>query len=75
MAKPLAPSLPQSLAPRRAATPAGTIVSALLHWPRTWLQRMSTRRNLAELDARQMHDVGLDAELVRRESGKPFWRA
>ncbi|UTD30421.1 hypothetical protein DB459_14200 [Bradyrhizobium sp. WD16] len=47
----------------------------MLHWPRTWLQRMSTRRNLAELDARQMHDVGLDAELVRRESGKPFWRA
>lgn len=75
MAKPLAPSLSQSLARRRAATPAGTIIGAMLHWPQTWLQRMSTRRNLAELDARQMHDVGLDAELVRRESGKPFWRA
>jgi uncharacterized protein YjiS (DUF1127 family) len=75
MTKPLANLLPVSLAPRRSTTPAVALVEAALHWPRTWLKRSSYRRDLAELDARQMRDAGLDPDLVRREAGKPFWRA
>lgn len=75
MAKPFAHPLPERLASGRAAAPAVAIVTAVLHWPRTWLHRISYRRDLAELDARQMRDAGLDADLVRREAAKPFWRA
>jgi uncharacterized protein YjiS (DUF1127 family) len=43
--------------------------------PLLWLQRMFWRRELKKLDMAQMRDCGLDPEAVRRESGKPFWRA
>jgi uncharacterized protein YjiS (DUF1127 family) len=40
-----------------------------------WLRRMWTRHRLAELDARQLDDVGL-SELERaRECAKWFWQA
>lgn len=41
----------------------------------TWLARARQRRTLRDLDARLMRDIGLDAEQVRRETIKPFWRS
>lgn len=40
-----------------------------------WLKRVRTRRMLAELEDRTLHDTGLSRADVDREAGKPFWRA
>jgi uncharacterized protein YjiS (DUF1127 family) len=40
----------------------------------TWLERGRSRRLLARLDDRMLHDIGLSRADVERESGKPFWR-
>lgn len=37
-------------------------------------QRWHTRRQLAQLDDRQLADIGLTREMARRESHRPFWR-
>jgi uncharacterized protein YjiS (DUF1127 family) len=50
-------------------------VSALLNLLMLWRWRMRSRRELSKLTAQQMHDTGLDREIVRRESKKPFWEA
>ncbi|MFH6781560.1 MULTISPECIES: translation initiation factor IF-2 [Methylobacterium] len=42
---------------------------------RLWWRRLRDRRVLAELTRAQMRDTGLDPDVVRRESRKPFWRA
>jgi uncharacterized protein YjiS (DUF1127 family) len=41
--------------------------------PGLWLRRLRCRHELSALSPEQMRDVGLDPEMVRRESGKPFW--
>lgn len=41
---------------------------------RVWARRAEMRRELAQLDARQMQDTGLDPLRVRREAAKPFWK-
>ncbi len=41
--------------------------------PGLWLKRLRCRHELSALSPEQMRDVGLDPEMVRRESGKPFW--
>ncbi len=43
--------------------------------PRLWWRRARDRRILADLTPAQMRDTGLDPDVVRRESAKPFWRA
>jgi uncharacterized protein YjiS (DUF1127 family) len=40
-----------------------------------WRQRQIQRRQLAELSARDLHDVGLSWSDVAYEAEKPFWRA
>jgi uncharacterized protein YjiS (DUF1127 family) len=40
-----------------------------------WRQRQSDRRQLAELNDRDLHDVGLSWSDVAYEAEKPFWRA
>jgi uncharacterized protein YjiS (DUF1127 family) len=40
-----------------------------------WRKRLRSRYELSALSAEQMHDTGLDPELVRQESRKPFWKA
>ncbi len=40
-----------------------------------WLYRSQMRRELAQLDRHQLDDCGLDADIVRHEVCKPFWRA
>jgi len=48
-----------------------TFLSRLMVW--RW--RVQYRRELATLTARQMHDTGLDPDIVWRESKKSFWEA
>jgi uncharacterized protein YjiS (DUF1127 family) len=40
-----------------------------------WHQRQIERRQLAELSARDLHDVGLSWSDIVHEAEKPFWRA
>jgi uncharacterized protein YjiS (DUF1127 family) len=40
-----------------------------------WRERQRSRRQLAELSARDLHDVGLSWSDVAYEAEKPFWRA
>ncbi len=39
-----------------------------------WIARRRSRQSLAVLDAHLLRDLGLTAEIVRREATKPFWR-
>ncbi len=40
----------------------------------TWRQRAQQRRELAQLDARSIRDLGLSTADVQFEANKPFWR-
>lgn len=37
-------------------------------------RRAASRRQLGELDARLLRDIGLDREAALQEARKPFWR-
>ncbi len=39
----------------------------------TWAERARRRRELAQLDDRQLRDIGVSPIEVRREIIKPFW--
>ena len=39
-----------------------------------WRKRLRSRHELSALSVEQMRDTGLDPELVRHESRKPFWK-
>jgi uncharacterized protein YjiS (DUF1127 family) len=41
----------------------------------TWQQRARQRRQLAELDDRQLDDIGISRAEALCEAAKPFWRA
>ena len=43
--------------------------------PLLWLQRARYRHELSQISERQLRDVGLNPEVIRRESVKPFWEA
>jgi uncharacterized protein YjiS (DUF1127 family) len=47
-------------------------ISETLH---VWRERQRSRRQLAELSARDLHDVGLSWSDIAFEAEKPFWRA
>ena len=40
-----------------------------------WAKRYQDRRQLAQLSARDLHDVGLSWSDIVYEAEKPFWRA
>jgi uncharacterized protein YjiS (DUF1127 family) len=40
---------------------------------REWTRRLRTRRQLRELDARALADIGIDEGKRRAECAKPFW--
>jgi uncharacterized protein YjiS (DUF1127 family) len=42
---------------------------------RTWRERRQQRRELANWNERDLHDVGLSRSDVVYEAEKPFWRA
>jgi len=39
-----------------------------------WLQRSRQRRALAELDDRQLRDIGVTRAQALAEAARPFWR-
>lgn len=39
-----------------------------------WWTRYRGRRELARLDRRQLHDIGVREDCAQRESRKPFWK-
>jgi uncharacterized protein YjiS (DUF1127 family) len=49
-----------------------TRIGETLH---VWRERQRSRRQLAELSARDLHDVGLSWSDIAYEAEKPFWRA
>ncbi len=49
-------------------------LSQLLHTLRLWQLRTRSRRQLAQLDDRQLADIGISASERREELDKPFWR-
>lgn len=40
----------------------------------TWRRRARERRELANLDARTIRDLGMSAGDIQFEAAKPFWR-
>ncbi|MBV8192758.1 MAG: DUF1127 domain-containing protein [Alphaproteobacteria bacterium] len=41
----------------------------------TWGRRARERRELAHLDSRTIHDLGLSTSEIQFEASKPFWRS
>jgi uncharacterized protein YjiS (DUF1127 family) len=52
---------------------AGTY-AAFNHILATWRRRARERRELATLDSRTIHDLGLTSSQIQYEASKPFWR-
>ena len=48
--------------------------AALITRLNTWYQRSRQRQQLAQLDVRQLDDIGLDRATALAEAAKPFWR-
>jgi uncharacterized protein YjiS (DUF1127 family) len=48
--------------------------STMLAVLRQWHQRASSRRVLAELGARELHDIGISPGMAAFEAAKPFWK-
>ena len=42
---------------------------------RLWRQRVRARRELAQWNERDLHDIGLSWSSIAEEVNKPFWRA
>ncbi len=68
-----------SLTDRAEAEPAAVASRAglalrLLARLQTWRQNSRTRRQLAQLDARQLADTGITQAERDSELDKPFWR-
>jgi uncharacterized protein YjiS (DUF1127 family) len=40
-----------------------------------WLRRGRSRRLLAQMDDRMLHDIGITRDTALSEHEKPFWRA
>ncbi len=56
--------------PRRS--PALARLAAILE---VWRRRIRERGQLARLDERELHDIGLSRAAIHDEINKPFWRA
>ena len=55
-------------------TPLAGTFTAFAHVVGTWRERARERRELAQLDARSLHDLGLNPGSIQFEVNKPFWR-
>lgn len=58
-----------------AVVTPGCLLTGTAETVRLWCHRARTRRELAELDAMQLADIGIDQHQARAEARKPFWRA
>ncbi|MBS0242678.1 MAG: DUF1127 domain-containing protein [Proteobacteria bacterium] len=67
--------MPITLTDASSAAATRVVASFAASWRtlQTWRRRLRERDELKELDARQLRDVGLDPEMVKREARKPFW--
>lgn len=65
---------PGPFAVPRAAHRARGPVERLLDRFLQWLTLARTRRALAALDERALHDIGIDRATAMEEAAKPFWR-
>jgi uncharacterized protein YjiS (DUF1127 family) len=52
-----------------------SILARTLETLRIWHRRQQDRRQLTQLSARDLHDVGLSWSDIVYEAEKPFWRA
>ena len=69
------PERPVSFAEGLVARLLGAHAPAFVQLPLMWMRRSRYRQELANLRESQLRDVGLDPNLVYRESAKPFWMA
>jgi uncharacterized protein YjiS (DUF1127 family) len=53
---------------------ARTVLPQLSATVKLWRQRIREREQLAHLDARELHDLGLSRGDIIDELRKPFWR-
>lgn len=58
----------------RPLPPVSAALFTLARVVLVWEQRRATRRAMARLDGHMRRDIGLTAEAVADETGKPFWR-
>jgi uncharacterized protein YjiS (DUF1127 family) len=65
-------SAPNSAGQMTGATPI--TFAALVRAVPGWLARHRSRRNLMQLDAHMLRDIGLSLEDASVEAAKPFWR-
>ena len=49
-------------------------LTAVIEQVQKWIDVSHQRRQLAQLDAHMLRDIGLDADWVRQEVSKPFWK-
>lgn len=57
-----------------ATPPQRGVWRRLVCWLRDAAERRRSRRVLAQLDARQLHDIGISHSEAAAEAQKPFWR-
>ena len=57
-----------------SVAPPAALALRLLAWVQLWLHNSRTRRQLAQLDGRQLADVGITQAERESELDKPFWR-
>ena len=66
-------SLGQSSSRNEASLPSGSVVQRILATTTTWYRRQSQRRQLSQLDLRQLNDMGISLEDRNKEAAKAFW--
>jgi uncharacterized protein YjiS (DUF1127 family) len=60
---------------RRSADSSADLIQRLTDTLKTWKYRIVSRRELMELDAHMLRDIGLSDLEAQSEASKPFWRA
>jgi uncharacterized protein YjiS (DUF1127 family) len=55
--------------------PSGSSLALLWETLKLWRRRAEERDELARMDERSLHDIGLSRGAVYAELHKPFWRA
>jgi uncharacterized protein YjiS (DUF1127 family) len=60
---------------RRSADSSADLIQRLTDTLKIWKSRIASRRELMELDAHMLRDIGLSDLEAHTEASKPFWRA
>ena len=61
--------------PVMPADSSADLIQRLTDTLKTWKYRIASRRELMELDAHMLRDIGLTDLEAQTEASKPFWRA